>query len=414
MKRKTKRLSEGHLAFRLTPAGRVCFFLIGISGLGSVTVQLPVYQFFCVLTCVVLFAEALGQLFRPKLSAVLTMPSSIQMGQTVCGTLTIKNIGRWPVFDIMAMFHGLPRPIKHANKHEMIPSIRAGESAELPVTLSTSTRGIYDLPPLRIHSTFPFNLMRFGKCTALAQPLHVLPDFHMIPELNIPTGSRHQPGGMLLQKHDGNSPEFVGNREYSYGEPASRINFRAWARLGRPVVREYMDEFCMRVAIVLDTRVTPTSRWNPLKIPNAASNKNLEAAICFVASLAASMQTAESLLDMFAAGPELHVFRGATGAYHFDRLLEILAGIGSTTTNPLPELTPAVTEELQSISTVFCVFLHWDLERQTLVDGIHAAGCEFRVVLVNESESELPFPEDGVQFIRMAPDTIVNGEVLKL
>jgi hypothetical protein len=40
-----------------------------------------------------------------------------------------------------------------------------------------------------------------------------------------------------------------------------RIDFRSWARLGKPVVREYQEEYYCRIALILDTHVVPKKTW---------------------------------------------------------------------------------------------------------------------------------------------------------
>src|SRR5690606_9638593 len=76
-----------------------------------------------------------------------------------------------------------------------------------------------------------------------------------LEELTVPLSHRYQPGGANITQGVGHSPEFVGNREYVAGEPARRIDSRAWARTGKPVVKEYHEEYVSRIALILDTHV---------------------------------------------------------------------------------------------------------------------------------------------------------------
>ena len=80
-------------------------------------------------------------------------------------------------------------------------------------------------------------------------------------DVSVPVGMRHQPGGIALTSNIGESPEYIGNREYVPGEPVRRIDFRSWARLGKPVVREFQEEYYCRIALVLDTHVVPKMTW---------------------------------------------------------------------------------------------------------------------------------------------------------
>ena len=53
----------------------------------------------------------------------------------------------------------------------------------------------------------------------------------------------------------GESFEYIGNREYREGDNVRDIDWTATARLNTPIVREYRDEYFLRVGVVLDTHV---------------------------------------------------------------------------------------------------------------------------------------------------------------
>ena len=62
----------------------------------------------------------------------------------------------------------------------------------------------------------------------------------------------------MLFRSLGESFEFIGNREYRDGDSIRDIDWRATARLSRAIVREYREEYFMRVAVILDIK-TPGS-----------------------------------------------------------------------------------------------------------------------------------------------------------
>ena len=397
------------LEYKLTPFGRMLVLVMFVAAVGSVTVELPIYYVFCLLSSVLFVAEVVGILMQPRLRAKVWLPPNVAAGEVLHGRLTIENLGRWPAYDVMCAVPGLPEGIEQTEGHVMIPVLPAGKSAVLPVSFQTASRGIYPLPPFRPHSTFPLNVMRFGKTAVDAAAITVLPAFHPLEQIRLPAASRHQPGGVLIEGHIGSSPEYVGNREYTPGEPINRLDFRAWARLGRPVIREYHDEYCTRIAIILDT-YQPNSWFGSKK-----SRADFEAAVSLTAALANSLQSTEAIVELFAAGPELYVFRTTTQSIHFEKLLEILAGVESTSRNPFEELSPAVGGELETVSTVLSVLLNWDETREEFVRMVADAGCESKVILVRDhSPTTIPFPEDGEDYQRVSPRAIQRGEVTRL
>lgn len=242
----------------------------------------------------------------------------------------------------------------------------------------------------------------------------VVPRFHRLTDIHVPAGLRYQPGGVALSSHVGESPEYIGNREYVPGEPARRLDFRSWARLARPVVREYQEEYYCRIALILDTYVParrgPISDWIRGGVP-AEGYSELESAISLAASVADSLAATEHLIDIFAAGPELYVFRAGRQIAHFDNVLEILASVDACHTNPFQTVGPAVADELHSITTAICIFLDWDASRETMVRTIIEAGCQLKLVIVRDGETTLPLPSDLGDVTLLSPELIDSGGV---
>jgi len=149
-------------------------------------------------------------------------------------------------------------------------------------------------------------------------------------------------------------------------------------------VREFKEEYYCRVALVLDTF---TGKAHP---PSPDGFPDFEAAVSMTAAIADALSRTDYLIDLFAAGPELHVFRAGRHTAHFENILEILAGVGHTVDNPFERLAPALLEELRNISSVICVFLDWDESREHLVRAAAEAGSSTKVIIVRDGETSAP------------------------
>ena len=393
------------VGFKVTPVGRVAVLAMFLSAAGAVSVEIPIYQIFCGVVALFGTVEFAGMLLRPKLVARAWFPEKVTAGEMVQGYVQVTNQGRLPACDIMCATFGLPAQLRHVDDHRLIPEIAQGETATIPVTIEALTRGEYVLPEIRVHSTFPFNLMRFGGARISPTKLTVLPAFHRLEEFHLPFSARYQPGGILVDSTLGHSPEYIGNRDYVPGESIRRLDFKAWARAGKPVVREYHDEYCARVAIVLDT-------YHPGRLRRAIPD--LEAAVSLTATIADQLNAIESIIDVFAAGPDLFLFQTSSGTTHFESVLEILAAVDRTRRNPLEKLTPVIADSLDSISTVVCVFLDWDDSREELTRQIVEAGCAIRIILVRSRPTSKPYPADEETFSRHRAVDILNGNVVEL
>lgn len=393
--------------FKLTPTGRWIVPAVLLSAVGSIDIGAPVYQVFCALIGLLMVCEPIGLVLRPHLNLKGSLPSKARVNEPCTGHVEMTNSSWKPAYDLMVGLFGLPKPIELVDGDRYISTLSRGETATLPVTLVARRRGVYRLPPIHVHSTFPFNLMRFGDCKLPTQSLTVLPNYHSLEHLDVPMSHRYQPGAALMTANVGDSMEYIGNREYTPGEPTRHLDFRAWARLGRPIVREYHEEYSCRVAVILDTFVPGRGH------AQADGETGLEAAISLTASITESLSTGDLLLDFFAAGPHLHVFRSTGNQSSFDSVLEILAAVDSSRRDPFAELSPVVADEMLHISTAVCVLLDWDESRQTLMDRMLEAGCALKVVVVRNGETTLPL-ENSVDIKQVTVDSVVSGRLQEI
>ncbi len=393
--------------FKLTPAGRMIVMAVLLSSVGVISVEIPIYQVFCALLGLLMVCEPIGLLLRPHLELKGRLPEQARVDEPFTCDVIMTNRSWKPAFDLMAGLFGLPKPVELLSGDRYVSSLARGETAVLPVTLVAHRRGVYRLPPVQIHSTFPFNLMRFGGSKLPAQSVTILPAYHTLEQIDIPLSHRYQPGGILVAANTGDSLEYIGNREYSPGEPARHLDFRAWARLGRPVVREYQEEYSCRVAVILDTFVPGRRRRG------AKGFANLEAAVSLTAATAEALSTGDFLIDFFAAGPNLHVFRSTGNQSSFDSVLEILAAVDASRSDPFAQVSPVVAEEMQQISTAVCILLDWDDARRELTDRMLEAGCALKVIVVCDGETTLPIQESAqIQQVRI--DTITSGHLQEI
>lgn len=392
--------------FKLTPVGRMAVFLMFLSAIGIITTEIPIYLLFCGIVALFGVAEIGGTLCRPRLRVTGTIPEKVTAGDTTLGLLTVENLGFLPAFDIACGCFILPPGVRHIDPDTTIRMISRGRAATLPVRLEAQQRGEFLLTDIYIHSTFPLNLMRSGSKQLPPQKLTVLPAFHALEQLNVPISHRYQHGGILLDSHSGNAAEYVGNREYIPGEPTKRLDFRAWARVGKPVVREYQDEFCSRVAVVLDTFVSKTSYFQ-----RQIARDEVEAAISLTAAVADSLDRMGTTLELFAAGADLFFFQsGDSSQTYLDSVLEILAAGGPTRTNPFEKLSPAIGESLESISVVVFIVVDWDHSREELVNHVIQSGCGLRVLLVRNRPPTIPFPTDEY-YTQLQPAEVLQGNI---
>jgi uncharacterized protein (DUF58 family) len=185
-------------------------------------------------------------------------------------------------------------------------------------------------------------------------------------------------------------------RDYRPGDPLRRIHWRSWAKTGKPVVKEYQDEFFVRHALILDT------------FQEVEHSERFEEAVSVASSFVSTMETQETLLDLMFVGTEAYCFTSGRGLASTDKMLEILASVKACTDKPFNVLPPTVLARASMLSGCICVLLSWDERRQELVSLLNALGVPLLVLVVTDSatpEALEPGPMKG------SPRNLVQLEV---
>ena len=436
IRRRLKRLLLAPVAGwrqRITPGGKWLLGSVLLAGLGTtVSVLIPFYQLFCALAAVLAVVEIAGILSRGRVDVVASFPDRTSVGEPVLGTITLVNRSRRTAWDIAARLINLPRGLTARTLETGLATLGPGESARQHIELQPQRRGLYPLPDLLVESTFPFNIVRTPVTSQPLNSLLVVPSFHPLETVHLPVAHRYQPGGIAMTSRVGESPEYIGNREYVPGEPARRLDFRSWARLGRPVVREYQEEYFGRVALILDTWI-PVPGWSELRDRRPDSRlglkrftdgrwfldaeapggfPQLEAGISLCAAAADALCGGENIIDLFAAGPELYVFRSGRHTAHFDNVLEILASLAPCRDNPFTSLAPTILDELAGLSAAVLVLLDWDDSRRQLARAVLEAGCSLKVIIVRDGPTSESFEGDELPDVTCwTPEDVHQGVV---
>jgi uncharacterized protein (DUF58 family) len=277
-----------------------------------------------------------------------------------------------------------------------LPPLPAGGECEVRLTLVPRSRGRVTFTGTTITRREPLGLARALRAVPGPDSLLILPRRYPLPPLALPGSRKYQHGGIALATSVGDSEEFAALRDYRPGDPLKRIHWRSWARTGRPVVREYQDEFFVRHALVLDTFT-------------AAPGPVFEEAVSVAASFACAVETRDSLLDLLFVGPETHCVTAGRSVGHVDRLLEILAAVRPCRDRPFETLGRLVLERQAALSGVICVLLAWDEPRRALVARLRAHGAPLLVLLVTAEGAEADAREDGFDVQRLEVGRVGEG-----
>jgi uncharacterized protein (DUF58 family) len=181
---------------------------------------------------------------------------------------------------------------------------------------------------------------------------------------------RYQEGGVTLAANIGRSDEFVALREYRHGDPLRHIHWRSWARVGKPIVKEFEDEFFVRHALILDT------------FDDEPNSEILEECVSVAASFACTILTQESLLDLLFVGNQSYCFTSGRGLAHTEQMLEILASVQNCADTKFETLEKLVLNHIALVSGCVCVLQRWDEARQALIKKMRILGVPVMVLVI--------------------------------
>lgn len=394
------------------------FTVVGQGVLGAVCVALVTamdvdgavgYQAVIPLCAVLLIGILFSLRFRVKLELERRLPRVVTAGQPFHYRVIVKNLSRrrqvglnliedltdprpryreWRDYKLDEDKHVRPfrferrnfqSPFKMANvKEGEIPPLRPGERGEVVLELTPVRRGVVRFVGLTVARPDPLGIYRALHKQSLPQSLVVLPKRYPLPPVELPGGLKYQQGGVAMASNIGQSEEFVSLREYRRGDPPRHIHWRSWAKAGKPIVKEFEDEFFVRHALVLDT-------FTPRPFSDV-----FEEAVSVAASFACTVLTQESLLDLLFVGPEAYCFTAGRGLAHADQMLEILASVRPCNEQPFALLETMVVNHANSVSGCICVMLAWDEPRKKFVEKLKLLSLPVLVLVIQPAGVSVP------------------------
>ena len=381
---------------RFTTAG---LFVAGATGVdieNTVT-----YQSFTLLLAFLILSLVSCFFFRARFSVTRRLPRVGTAGQPLHYRVQIKNLTAKaqtglvfldnladprPPFPEWLAFHMAEsrrvRPFRVSQRRQRnpfrlatlkeaeIPPLPANGEIETGAELFPLRRGILHLTGATLGRPDPIGLFRSFIKIPAAQTVLILPKRYPLPAIALPGALRYQEGGVALAANIGRSEEFVALREYRHGDPLRHIHWRSWAKVGKPIVKEFEDEFFVRHALVLDT------------FDEEPNSEILEEAVSVAASFACTILTQESLLDLLFVGNQSYCFTAGRGLAQADRMLEILASVKNCADKKFETLEQLVLNHVSIVSGCVCIFQKWDEARKKFVEKLRALNVPLLVLVV--------------------------------
>lgn len=246
-----------------------------------------------------------NRLFAPRLKVGLRLPASATAGESWTVRQHLENVGRLPAMELRVRFEQpkrraiMRRDVWRHDQPCRVVRIPSRGRVMVSRTLKVEERGVWRVPDLVVESLFPFFLFRVTRRVVSDATIPITPRLLHVSEEPAIRTALTAVSGWATQQSAGSSMEYVGSREYQTGMPVRRWDFVSWARLGRPIVREYTSPSLHTITIVVDTGVDAGGRFRG----RAGRGRALEHVLSVAATVLVERGRGDVGFQMLVTGP---------------------------------------------------------------------------------------------------------------
>lgn len=265
---------------RSATASSVSLLLVGIVTL-NILWGYPWIGIFAACFSTMMVGLAVNWFMTPKLAIDFSLPRSVEAGHSFSLLMHLKNRRTLPALQLIASFDKKElrslfrerrffskqslRPHRKQHRYELrsepvsVSAIGPSERVSVESSLCFLDRGVHPLPRVRVRSLFPFCLFESTTLHPSQATIAVTPRLLDEGEDSVAAGHLSDLSQWVRRCKAFEAYDYVGSREYQTGMPVRRWDFSSWARLGRPIVREFQSPGSRTALIVVDTAATQTA-----------------------------------------------------------------------------------------------------------------------------------------------------------
>lgn len=405
----------------LTRQGRMIAIAFAvITFYSSILSRSPAVMLFCGLAGLLIMNLIAGLIFRPKMKITREVPFRVTAGKTFAVRYRMTNMRNLPCIDVGIDISEWNRNIRRKEEEPDLINLAPRETTHLTHHYTALKRGVYRLGKPMAETAFPFNVIKFTCSSSVSQKLTAHPKYWRLNDIVMPGGSKLQRHNISMVSKVGESMDFHGCREFRAGDDPRKIHWLASAKHAELIVKEFQEERLTRAAIILDNYI-PRPKFDPVRMAyntltlkpmfSSQNTDSLEAAVSLTASLAASLSANDLVVDIFAAGNEVHHFRTGRSLSPIEDFLDILSTVKHNEKEPFDKLSEPVLNEISSIGSVFMILLRHDRNAEKLYRTLVSNGAHVRAFHIASGKTHEAIPP---WTIPLSSDEILSGRLVKL
>lgn len=258
----------------LRPAPRLNRLALALTALAPVTLAGDPWRggwlLLVALAVLVALADLLVLALTPIPSLRREAAGAVPLDRDVASTLLLANPGALPVR--VEIFDGIP-PVATSTQLPVRARLAPRSETRLDYRLRFTQRGDFRYGCAHLRRAGPLQLFVQDTLAGEQAAVRVYPDFATVAEYALlATDHRLSQLGIRRKRRRGDGLEFHQLREYRPGDALRQIDWKATARLQKPVSRDYQDERDQRVLFLLDGGFRMRARDGDISHYDAALN----------------------------------------------------------------------------------------------------------------------------------------------
>lgn len=305
-------------------------------------------------------------------SVTVDTPPRVSVGETLVVRVTLRNHDARAYRAVQFERPFLPWDGTWLGERLEVDVLEPGEAITVKTTLRFVGRGRHFLDPFFAAEPVPMGLTRGPGVSSDGTAVLVVPRVAPVRSVRLGLTPRFQPGGVALASKTGESTEFYGLRPYRQGDRLRDLHARAWARTGKPVVREYQQEYFTRVGVFVDTDL------------HATTERGQEAALSLGAGVVSALARGEALIDLLVTGDTLHALTIGRSLGTVEQALDHLACVEPGPPFDGEHALSLLAPYLGRLSSVVLVLHAWDPPRQALAQRLRGSGVSVTSLVVGD------------------------------
>jgi len=267
-------------------------------------------------------------------------------------------------------------------------------------TVVLNKRGYFPLGPTEVISGDPFGLFTISKTFQTKNHLLVYPKVNKLSRVPLLPADLAGSASLMLQTTHP-TPQAAGVREYTPGDPLSRVHWPTTIRRDKLMVKEFDEDSQSSVWIILDAQKGKYYRAVQNNAPPAFDRNfvsmritkeyflprdSFEYAVSATASLTKYFLEKNLTVGLACAGEKVSVLPPEKGHRQLHKILETLTTVRDAGTTPLEQLIEKQSKNISKGSAILLITASKNENHETLIEILRRKGFQvMKIILDNPS-----------------------------